>query len=147
MVIYMETRNIRYWLLKTEPQNWSWTDQLKSKNQIAEWNGVRNYQASKNLKAMKKNDLCFFYHSGKEKRIIGIVRIIKEHFRDKTDKANKFVSVMVRGENELSKPVTLKKIKNDKFFKELALVKQSRLSVMEINTKYWKKICKMSNMG
>ena len=127
--------------------NWSWTDQLKSKNQIAEWNGVRNYQASKNLKAMKKNDLCFFYHSGKEKRIIGIVRIIKEHFRDKTDKANKFVSVMVRGEDELSKPVTLKKIKNDKFFKELALVKQSRLSVMEINTKYWKKICKMSNMG
>ena len=106
---------MRYWLLKTEPQNWSWTDQLKSKNQIAEWNGVRNYQASKNLKAMKKNDLCFFYHSGKEKRIIGIVRIIKEHFRDKTDKANKFVSVMVRGEDKLSKPVTLKKIKKDKF--------------------------------
>ena len=138
---------MKYWLLKTEPQNWSWRDQLKSKNQIAEWNGVRNYQASKNLKAMKKNDLCFFYHSGKEKRIIGIVRIIKEHFRDKTDKANKFVSVMVRGEDELSKPVTLKKIKNDKFFKELALVKQSRLSVMKINTKYWKKICKISNMG
>ena len=138
---------MKYWLLKTEPQNWSWRDQLKSKNQIAEWNGVRNYQASKNLKAMKKNDLCFFYHSGKEKRIIVIVKIIKEHFRDKTDKANKFVSVMVRGENELSKPVTLKKIKNDKFFKELALVKQSRLSVIEINTKYWKKICKMSNMG
>ena len=137
---------MRYWLLKTEPQNWSWTDQLKSKNQIAEWNGVRNYQASKNLKAMKKNDLCFFYHSGKEKRIIGIVRIIKEHFRDKTDKANKFVSVMVRGEDELSKPVTLKKIKKDKFFKELALVKQNRLSVMEINTKCWKKICKMGNM-
>ena len=138
---------MKYWLLKTEPQNWSWRDQLKSKNQIAEWNGVRNYQASKNLKAMKKNDLCFFYHSGKEKRIIGIVWIIKEYFRDKTDKANKFVSVMVRGEDELSKPLTLKKIKNDKFFKELALVKQSRLSVIEIDTKYWKKICKMSNMG
>ena len=137
---------MKYWLLKTEPQNWSWTDQLKSKNQIAEWNRVRNYQASKNLKAMKKNDLCFFYHSGKEKRIIGIVRIIKEYFRDKTDKANKFVSVMVRGEDELSKPVTLKKIKNDKFFKELALVKQSQLSVIEIDTKYWKKICKMGNM-
>ena len=138
---------MKYWLLKTEPQNWSWRDQLKSKNQVAEWNGVRNYQASKNLKAMKKNDLCFFYHSGKEKRIIGIVKIIKEHFRDKTDKANKFVSVMVRGEDELSKPVSLKKIKNNKFFKELTLVKQSRLSVMEIDTKYWKKICKMSNMG
>jgi predicted RNA-binding protein with PUA-like domain len=138
---------MKYWLLKTEPQNWSWRDQLKSKNQIAEWNGVRNYQASKNLKAMKKNDLCFFYHSGKEKRIMGIVKIIKEHFRDKTDNSNKFVSVIVRGKDELLKPVTLKKIKNDKFFKELALVKQSRLSVIEINTKYWKKICKMSNMG
>ena len=138
---------MKYWLIKTEPQNWSWKDQLKSKNQIAEWDGVRNYQASKNLKAMKKNDLCFFYHSGKEKRIVGIVRIIKEHFRDKTDKANKFVSVIVRGENELTKPVTLKKIKNDKFFKELTLVKQSRLSVMEIDTKYWKKIYKMSNMA
>ena len=80
--------------MKTEPQNWSWKDQLKSKNQIAEWNGVRNYQASKNLKAMKKNDLCFFYHSGKEKRIIGIVRIIKEHFRDKTDKANNLFPVL-----------------------------------------------------
>ena len=138
---------MKYWLLKTKPQNWSWRDQLKSKNQIAEWNGVRNYQASKNLKAMKKNDLCFFYHSGKEKRIMGIVKIIKEHFRDKTDNSNKFVSVIVRGKDELLKPVTLKKIKNDKFFKELALVKQSRLSVIEINTKYWKKICKMSNMG
>ena len=138
---------MKYWLLKTEPKNWSWRDQLKSKNRIAEWNGVRNYQASKNLKAMKKNDLCFFYHSGKEKRIMGIVKIIKEHFRDKTDNSNKFVSVIVRGKDELLKPVTLKKIKNDKFFKELALVKQSRLSVIEINTKYWKKICKMSNMG
>ncbi len=138
---------MKYWLLKTKPQNWSWRDQLKSKNQIAEWNGVRNYQASKNLKAMKKNDLCFFYHSGKEKRIMGIVKIIKEHFRDKTDNSNKFVSVIVRGKDELLKPVTLKKIKNDKFFKELALVKQSRLSVIEINTKYWKKICKMSNMS
>ena len=109
---------MKYWLLKTEPQNWSWTDQLKSKNQIAEWNGVRNYQASKNLKAMKKNDLCFFYHSGKEKRIIGIVRIIKEHFRDKTDKANKFVSVMVRGEDKLSKPVTLEEMKNNEYLRQ-----------------------------
>ena len=135
----------KFWLLKSEPSAWSWSNQVKEKTTM--WDGVRNYQASKNLKAMKKNDLCFFYHSGKEKRIIGIVRIIKEHFRDKTDKANKFVSVMVRGEDELSKPVTLKKIKNDKFFKELALVKQSRLSVMKINTKYWKKICKISNMA
>ena len=138
---------MKYWLLKTEPQNWSWRDQLKSKNQIAEWNGVRNYQASKNLKAMKKNDLCFFYHSGKEKRIMGIVKIIKEHFRDKTDNSNKFVSVIVRGKDELLKPVTLKKIKNYKLFKEFSPIKQSQLSIVEIDTKYWKKTCKMSNMG
>ena len=102
---------MKYWLLKTEPQNWSWTDQLKSKNQITEWNGVRNYQASKNLKAMKKNDLCFFYHTGKEKKIVGIVKVIKEHFKDKSDKTNRFVSIIVRAQNELIKPVTLEEIK------------------------------------
>ena len=138
---------MRYWLLKTEPEDWSWKDQLNSKNQSAEWNGVRNYQASKNLKNMKKKDLCFFYHTGKEKRIVGIVKIIKEHFKDKSDKTNKFVSVMVHAENELTKPVTLEEIKNNEFFKELALVKQSRLSVMEIGIKYWKKICKIGKMN
>ena len=138
---------MKYWLIKTEPQNWSWKDQLKSKNQIAEWDGVRNYQASKNLKSMKKNDLCFFYHTGKEKRIVGIVKIIKEHFRDKSDKTNKFVSVIVRAEDELLKPVTLKEIKKNEFFKDLVLVKQSRLSVMEIDIKYWKKICKMGKIN
>ena len=138
---------MRYWLLKTEPQNWSWKDQLKSKNQIAEWNGVRNYQASKNLKAMKKNDLCFFYHSGKEKRIIGIVKVLREHFKDKSDKTNKFVSIIVHAEDELTKPVTLEEIKNNDFFKELVLVKQNRLSVMEIDIKYWKKICKIGKMN
>jgi len=138
---------MKYWLLKTEPKDWSWKDQLNSKNQSAEWNGVRNYQASKNLKNMKKKDLCFFYHTGKEKRIVGIVKIIKEHFKDKSDKTNKFVSVMVHAENELTKPVTLEEIKNNEFFKELALVKQSRLSVMEIGIKYWKKICKIGKMN
>ena len=138
---------MKYWLLKTEPKDWSWKDQLNSKNQMAEWNGVRNYQASNNLKSMKKKDLCFFYHTGKEKRIVGIVKVIKEHFKDKSDKTNKFVSVMVHAENELTKPVTLEEIKNNEFFKELALVKQSRLSVMEIGIKYWKKICKIGKMN
>ena len=96
---------------------------------------------------MKKKDLCFFYHTGKEKRIVGIVKVIKEHFKDKSDKSNKFVSVMVHAENELIKPVTLEEIKNNEFFKELALVKQSRLSVMEIGIKYWKKICKIGKMN
>ena len=135
---------MRYWLLKTEPENWSWIDQLNSKNQSAEWNGVRNYQASNNLKNLKKKDLCFFYHTGKEKRIVGIVKVIKEHFRDKSDKTNRFVSIIVRAQNELIKPVTLEEIKKIKYFKKLALVKQSRLSVMEIDLKYWKKICKMA---
>ena len=138
---------MKYWLMKTEPQNWSWTDQLKSKNQIAEWNGVRNYQASRNLKSMKKNDLCFFYHTGKEKKIVGIVKIIKEHFIDKSDKTEKFVSVLVRAEVKLTKAVTLENIKNNEFFKEFVLIKQKRLSVMEVNTKYWKKICKIGKMN
>ena len=137
---------MRYWLMKTEPENWSWKNQLNSKNKNAEWNGVRNYQASKNLKNMKKEDLCFFYHTGKEKRIVGIVKVIREHFKDKSDKTNKFVSIIVHAEDELTKPVTLKEIKNNEFFKELILVKQSRLSVMEIDIKYWKKICKMGKM-
>ena len=138
---------MKYWLLKTEPENWSWIDQLNSKNKSTEWNGVRNYQASKNLKSMKKKDLCFFYHTGKEKKIVGIVKVIKEHFKDKSDKTNKFVSIMVCAKNELIKPITLKEIKNDNFFKKLILLKQSRLSVMEINIKYWKKICKMSKIN
>ena len=138
---------MKYWLLKTEPENWSWIDQLNSKNQSAEWNGVRNYQASKNLKNMKKKDLCFFYHTGKEKKIVGMVKVIKEHFKDKSDKTNRFVSVVVRAQNELTKPVALEEIKKIKFFKELALVKQSRLSVMKIDLKYWKKICKMGKIN
>ena len=138
---------MKYWLLKTEPENWSWIDQLNSKNQSAEWNGVKNYQASKNLKNMKKKDLCFFYHTGKEKRIVGIVKVIKEHFKDKSDKTNKFVSVMVHAEDELTKPVTLEEIKNNEFFKKLVLVKQNRLSVMEIDIKHWKKICKIGKMN
>ena len=138
---------MRYWLLKTEPKDWSWENQLNSKNQSAEWNGVRNYQASNNLKCMKKKDLCFFYHTGKEKRIVGIVKIIKEHFKDKSDKTNKFVSVMVHAEYKLTNPVTLEEIKNNDFFKELVLVKQNRLSVMEIDIKHWKKICKIGKMN
>ena len=86
---------MQYWLLKTEPQDWSWQQQIKSRNKGAEWNGVRNFQATNNLKNMKIGDKCVFYHTGKEKKIVGIVEIIKEHFLDKTDKTHKFVSVLV----------------------------------------------------
>ena len=137
---------MQYWLLKTEPEDWSWQQQIKSGNKGAEWNGVRNFQAAKNLKNMKIGDKCFFYHTGKEKKIVGIVEIIKEHFLDKTDKTQKFVSVAVKSLISFKKPVKLAEIKKSKDFADLALAKQNRLSVMEIDLKSWKKICKMSKI-
>ena len=137
---------MQYWLLKTEPNDWSWEDQINSENQVAEWNGVRNYQARNNLKKMKNNDLCFFYHTGDEKKIIGIAQVVKEFFIDKTDKSKKFVSILIKAKKKLISPVSLKSLKNDIFFKDLPLIKQSRLSVMNIKIKYWKKICKMGRI-
>ena len=134
---------MKYWLLKTEPEEWSWQPQIKSGNKGAEWNGVRNFQAAKNLKNMKIGDKCFFYHTGKEKKIVGIVKIIKEHFLDKTDKTHKFVSVVVKALTTFKRAVKLAEIKKNRDFVDLALVKQSRLSVMEIDLKSWQKICKM----
>ena len=137
---------MKYWLLKTEPEEWSWKQQVQSGTKGAEWNGVRNFQARKNLKKMKMGDKCFFYHTGKEKKIVGIVKIIKEHFPDKTDTTHKFVSVTVMALIPLINAVTLQKIKKNKTFKDFSLVKQSRLSVMEVDLKYWKKICKMGKV-
>ena len=137
---------MQYWLLKTEPKEWSWQQQVKSGNKGVEWNGVRNFQAAKYLKNMKIGDKCFFYHTGKEKKIIGIVEIVKEHFLDKTDKSNKFVSVALKALMPLKRAVELAKIKKKRDFVDLALVKQSRLSVMEIDLKSWKKICKMGKV-
>ena len=137
---------MKYWLLKTEPEQWSWEQQVSSGNEGAEWNGVRNFQAAKNLKKMKIGDKCFFYHTGKEKKIVGIVEIVKEHFLDKTDKTHKFVSVIVKTLIPFKKTVKLQKIKKNKVFNDFSLVKQSRLSVMEVDLKYWKKICKMGKV-
>ena len=137
---------MQYWLLKTEPEEWSWKQQVQSGTKGAEWNGVRNFQARKNLKKMKMGDKCFFYHTGKEKKIVGIVKIIKEHFSDKTDTTHNFVSVTVKAFISLINAVTLQKIKKNKTFKDFSLVKQSRLSVMEVDLKYWKKICKMGKV-
>ena len=137
---------MKYWLLKTEPEQWSWEQQVSSGNEGAEWNGVRNFQAAKNLKRMKIGDKCFFYHTGKERKIVGIVEIVKEHFLDKTDKTHKFVSVIVKTLIPFKKTVKLQKIKKNRVFKDFSLVKQSRLSVMEVDLKYWKKICKMGKV-
>ena len=137
---------MKYWLLKTEPEEWSWQQQIKSGNKGAEWNGVKNFQAAKNLKNMKIGDKCFFYHTGKEKKIVGIVKIIKEHFLDKTDKTHKFVSVTVKALTTFKRAVKLSEIKQNRDFVDLALVRQSRLSVMDVDLKSWKKICKMGKI-
>ena len=132
----------KYWLLKSEPSTWSWQDQSKVKKDM--WDGVRNYQARNNLMQMKKGDLCFFYHSVNEKQIVGIVKVVKEHYPDPTDKSKKFVVVDVAKYKTLKYPVSLEKIKNVTKLSHLALIKQSRLSVMPIDKKSWEIIIKMS---
>jgi len=135
-----------YFLLKSEPNVWSIDQQKKAGIKGAPWDGVRNYQAAKNLKRMKKGDLCFFYHSNIGKEIVGIVEVIKESFLDKTDKKGRFVAVQVRFRRKQSKSVTLADIKKNKALSHLSLIKQSRLSVMTIDSKSWKIINKMSNI-
>ena len=137
---------MHYWLLKSEPDVWSLTQQKKSGSKGAAWDGVRNYQASNSLKAMKVNDLCFFYHSNIGKEIVGIVKVIKEAFIDKTDKEKRFVAVQVRFVEELNSPISLEKIRKTKAISHLPLIKQSRLSVMPIDYKSWKIIYKMSKI-
>ena len=137
---------MQYWLLKSEPDDWSWIDQVKSGNKGAEWNGVRNFQAAKNLKNMKIGDKCFFYHTGKVKSIVGVAEVTKEAFIDKTDKTRKFVAIVIKALYPLKREVRLHEIKKIKDFKDFPLVKQSRLSVMKVDLKYWKKICKMGKI-
>ena len=135
-----------YWLIKSEPDVWSIDQQKKTGTKGATWDGVRNYQAANNLKKMKKGDLCFFYHSNIGKEIVGIVEVIKTAFKDKTDKKNRFVAVQVRFKKKLKKSVALEKIKKNEKISHLPLVKQSRLSVMPIDFKSWKIICKMGKV-
>ena len=130
--------------MKSEPDVWSIEQQKKAGLRGAPWDGVRNYQAAKNLKTMKKGDLCFFYHSNIGKEIVGIVEVIKEAYLDKTDKSGRFVAVTVRFKKKLTKPVTLETIKKNKELSHLSLIKQSRLSVMSIDSKSWKIL---NNMG
>ena len=137
---------MKYWLLKSEPDVWSLENQKKAKNGVSIWDGVRNYQAAKNLKSMKVGDLCFFYHSNIGKEIVGIVEVVKEAFVDPTDKSKKFVAIKVSFKNNLKNPVSLEKIKKNKNLQNLAIIKQSRLSVMPIDTKSWKIINKMSKI-
>jgi predicted RNA-binding protein with PUA-like domain len=137
---------MQYWLMKSEPNVWSIDQQKKAGAKGAPWDGVRNYQAAKNLKTMKKGDFCFFYHSNIGKEIVGIVEVIKEAFLDKTDKEGRFVAVQVRFREKFKKGVTLENIKKIKKLSHLSLIKQSRLSVMPIDAKSWKVLYKMSNI-
>jgi len=137
---------MQYWLLKSEPDVWSLDQQKKAGAKGATWDGVRNYQAANNLKAMNIGDLCFFYHSNIGKEIVGVVKIIKKAFIDKTDIKKRFVAVQVRFIEEFNSPISLEKIKKTKTITHLPLIKQSRLSVMPIDYKSWKIIYKMSKI-
>ena len=136
---------MKYWLLKSEPDVWSIDQQRKAGAKGAAWDGVRNYQARNNLKKMSIGDLCFFYHSNIGKEIVGIVKVIKNAFLDKTDKERRFFAVQVRFVEKFNKPISLEKIKKNKDISHLPLIKQSRLSVMPIDYKSWKIIYKMGN--
>ena len=135
---------MNYWLLKSEPNVWSIDQQKKAGAKGVPWDGVRNYQAAKNLKSMKKGDKCFFYHSNIGKEIVGIVEVIKEAYLDKTDKSGRFVAVTVKFLKKLNKSIALEDIKKNKQLSHLSLIKQSRLSVMPIDSKSWKIL---NNMG
>jgi len=135
-----------YWLIKSEPDVWSIEQQKKAGNKGVTWDGVRNYQAANNLKAMKVGDLCFFYHSNIGKEIVGVVKVIKEAFIDKTDKEKRFVAVQVRFIEQFNSPISLEIIKKTKVISHLPLIKQSRLSVMPIDYKSWKIIYKMGKI-
>ena len=133
---------VNYWLLKSEPSTWSWGDQVKAG--IEMWDGVRNYQARNNLMSMKKKDLCFFYHSVSEKSIIGIVEVVKGHYPDPTDETGKFVVTDVKTKKKLKRPVSLEEIKTTPRLSNIALIKQSRLSVMPLTKNEWDIIIKIS---
>ena len=132
--------------MKSEPDVWSIDQQKKMGNKGAAWDGVRNYQAAKNLKLMKKGDQCFFYHSNIGKEIVGIVEVIKEAYTDKTDQSGRFVAVTVKFVKKLERPITLENIKKNKELSHLSLIKQSRLSVMPVDSKSWKILNNMSKV-
>lgn len=132
------------WLIKSEPDTWSWTQQVNKGTEC--WDGVRNYQAANNLKTMKLGDLCFFYHSNVGKEIVGIVQVVKEAYIDPTDLKGRFVAVDIKTIKALAKPVTLATIKHTEALKDIALIKQSRLSVMPISETHWNEIIRLSSL-
>ena len=135
-----------YWLMKSEPDAWSWDQQVKAGSKGAEWTGVRNHTAKQNLRKMKKGDRAFFYHSNEGKEIVGIAEVVKESYPDPTDKTGKFVCVDIKADKPLKTPVTMAAIKADKKLSAMALVKYSRLSVQPVTADEWKMVCKMGGL-
>ena len=133
-----------YWLFKSEPGAWSWDDQVR--DGVAEWDGVRNYQANNNMLAMRLGDKAFFYHSVNEKRIVGVVEVVKEHYLDPTDRSGRFGMVDVKALQPVKTPVTLADMKADPRLENLALLRQSRLSVAPVGDREWKIICAMAGI-
>lgn len=133
-----------YWLVKSEPSTWSWDDHVKKG--VQHWDGVRNYQAANNMKAMKVGDRAFFYHSVDEKRIVGIVEVVKEFYPDHTDESGRFVMVDFKAVKPVPKPVTLGDVKAHPDLQQMSLLKQSRLSVQPVGKKEWDIICKMGGV-
>lgn len=136
-----------YWLMKSEAGTWSWNDQVKKGARGEAWTGVRNHTAKQNLMKMKKGDHAFFYHSGDERCIVGILEVIGESYPDPTDRSGKFVAVDVKAVAPLQKPVTLADVKADKRLQDMALVKLSRLSVQPVTAQEWKIICGLGRVA
>ncbi len=134
---------MNYWLFKTEAETWGWDAQKKRGAKGEPWSGVRNWQAAKNMKAMKKGDLGFFYHTGEERRIVGIVEVIGEYRKDPTDETGRFGLVEVKALEDMPNPVTLADIKSEKRLKDMVLVRNSRLSVQPVDAKEWALIRRM----
>jgi predicted RNA-binding protein with PUA-like domain len=134
-----------YWLLKSEPEAWSWDQQVAEGRDGAEWTGIRNFSAKNNLRAMKKGEQAFFYHTGKERAVVGIVKVVAEAHPDSTDSA--WHAIDVAAVKKLPKPVTLDQIKADKRLKGMVLVKISRLSVQPVTDAEWRTICAMGGLG
>jgi len=135
-----------HWLIKSEPDTWSWDEQVKAGAKGTAWTGVRNHAAKLNLMRMKKGERCFFYHSNEGKEIVGIAEVVKEHYIDPTDKTEKFVCVDVKAKEPLKNPVTLAQVKTEPKLKSMALIKLSRLSVQPVTDAEWTAICKLGGV-
>lgn len=136
-----------YWLMKSEPETWSWEQQKKAGKEGAEWDGVRNFQARSNMRKMKRGDLAFFYHSGEEKAVVGIVKVVKEAHPDSTDPTGQWECVDVAAIKALPRPVTLAEIKATPALKNMTLVRVSRLSVQPVSEAEWRKVCALGGLS